>query len=110
MQELIYVNAVAVFFLLSGLAHILRPVQTEKWMSNRKVVRLVGACLVLFALPCFLWRGWFFRTLFVLLLISGVWRLCFPKHSIRSQQRVYPRRVHALLLIGGALLIWALAP
>jgi hypothetical protein len=34
----------------------------------------------------------------------------FPQSSIRAQQRSYPRWVHGCLLVGGAILVWALRP
>jgi uncharacterized membrane protein len=108
--ESIFTNLVAALLLLSGLCHVFRQQQTKRIMSKPAVVRLVGACLLLLAMPCLLWRGWFFWTLFVLLAISGVWRLCFPHHSIRAQQSSYPRWVHGVLLLTGALAVWALGP
>jgi hypothetical protein len=79
-------------------------------MRNTRTVRLVGAVLLVLATPCFLWRGWYFWMLLLALAVSGTWRLCFPQNSIRVQRTIYPRRVHGLLLIGGAFLVWALRP
>jgi uncharacterized protein YjeT (DUF2065 family) len=110
MQQTIYTNAIAAVLLLSGLLHIFRPQQTGRWLSNPKRIRIVGAVLLLAALPCLFWRGWFFWTVFALLIVSGVWRLFFPQHSIRSQQRVYPRWVHGCVMLAGAFAIWTLAP
>jgi hypothetical protein len=71
---------------------------------------LHGGVLLLFAIVCLWGRGWYFRTLFAGLGISGAWRLFFPLHSIRAQQRAYPRWVHGCLLLGGAILVWMLRP
>ncbi len=79
-------------------------------MSRVVVVRTVGAVLLASAIPCLIWRGWYFWTLFAGLAASGVWRLVFPHSSIRAQQRSYPRWVHGCLLVGGAILVWALRP
>ena len=79
-------------------------------MSNRLTVRLIGALLLILAAPCLWWSGWFFKTLFALLAISGIWRLCFPENSIRTQQKSYPRWVHGLLMLCGAIAIWTLKP
>jgi hypothetical protein len=106
----IFVNVVATLLLLSGLAHIFRAQQTERVMSKPCVVRSVGAGLLLLAIPCLVWRGWFFWTVFVVLAVSGAWRLCLPQHSIRTQQSSYPRWVHGVLLLGGALAVWLFGP
>jgi hypothetical protein len=106
----IYANFIAGLLLLSGFWHIFRQRQTERWMSRPGVVRFAGGSLLLLAIPCLRWRGWFFWALFVLLAISGMWRLFFPQHSIRAQQRTYPRWVHGCLLLGGGLAVWALKP
>ena len=105
-----YIRALAFFLLLSGILHIAVPQQTERWTSRPPIVRVIGLVLVLFAWPLLLWRGWYFWTLFVLLVVSGLWRLCFPRHSIRAQQWSYPRWVHGCLLLAGALLVWTLKP
>lgn len=110
MAESTFVDGVAALLLLSGLAHILLPRKTDHWMSKLGVVRFVGVCLILLAIACLAWHGWFFRTLFAGLAISGIWRLCFPRQSIRAQQRAYPRWVHGCLLLGGAILVWVFRP
>jgi hypothetical protein len=38
--------------------------------------------------------------------IFGLPRLFAPDHSIRLQQRSYPRRVHGVLLMMGAVGLW----
>jgi len=103
-------DSLALFLFISAYWHIRRPVQTEQWMSNPSVIRMVGGFLVLIGIPCLFWRGWFFGTLAILLIISGVWRLGFPQHSIRFQRRAYPRWVHGCLLLAGAIAILLLKP
>ena len=110
MAESIFVNGIAVLLLLCGLMHIFLPQRVESWLSQPGVVRFIGGVLLLLAAICLRWRGWFFLTLFALLAVSGIWRLCFPRHSIRTQQRAYPRWVHGCLLLCGAGLVWALRP
>jgi hypothetical protein len=79
-------------------------------MRDIRTVRTVGAVLLALATPCVLWGGWYFWMLLAALAASGIWRLCFPQHSIHAQRTLYPRRVHGLLLIAGALLVWTLRP
>jgi len=79
-------------------------------LNRAGVVRGVGFCLLLFAVPCFLWRGWYFITLGALLAVSGAWRFFAPESSIKLQKITYPRWVHGLLLFGGACLVFALQP
>src|SRR5271163_3152399 len=110
MAETIYFWSVVGLLLASGLCHIAAPRLTERWVSRIPVVRAVGGLLMVLALPCLVWRGWYFWTLFAALAVSGLWRLCFPRGSIRAQQRSYPRWVHGCLLDGGAVLMWALRP
>jgi hypothetical protein len=110
MSESIYVYGVATFLLLSALCHFFWPSETQRWLSKLGVVRTAGGFLLLLAVPCLYWRGWYFWTLFGALIISGLWRLCFPRHSIRAQERSYPRWVHGCLLLGGSLAVWALRP
>jgi hypothetical protein len=106
----IYIAVVAGLLLASGLCHLAAPNSTDHWLGNTRTVRSVGAVLLALAIPCVLWRGWYFSMLFLALAVSGIWRLCFPQNSIRAQRSLYPRRVHGILLIGGALLVWALGP
>ncbi len=79
-------------------------------MKNVRIVRAVGAVLLALSIPSLAWRGWYFRTLLLALAVSGTWRVCFPQNSIRLQRAIYPRRVHGILLIGGAIFVWALRP
>ena len=110
MLETVYLCGVVGLLFVSGLWHIAAPGLTERWMSNSQVVRVVGALLLALAVPCFVWRGWYFWTLFAALTASGLWRLCFPQSSIRAQRGSYPRWVHGCLLVGGAVLVWVLRP
>jgi hypothetical protein len=109
-MESIYINGIATLLLLSAMCHIFLQPQTARSMSKPGLVRLVGAGLLLLAVPCLWWRGWYFWTLFGALVVSGSWRLLFPHHSIRAQERSYPRWVHGCLLLAGAIAVWALRP
>jgi hypothetical protein len=109
-EKTIYIAVLAGFLLVSGLCHMAAPSRTDQWLRNTRTVRSVGALLLALAIPCILWGGWYFRVLLLALAASGVWRLGFPQSSIRAQRTLYPRRVHGILLIGGALLVWALRP
>jgi hypothetical protein len=106
----IYPDAVAAFLLLSALCHIFLPRQTRYWLTKPVVVRLVGAFLLLLSLPCLAWRGSYFWILFAGLAISGLWRFFFPQHSIRAQEKSYPRWVHGCLMLAAAIAVWALRP
>ena len=106
----IYIAVLASFLLVCGLCHLAAPRSTDDWMRSTRTVRWLGAALLVLAIPSVIWRGWYFWTLLLALAASGIWRLCFPQNSIRVQRTIYPRRVHGLLLIGGAFLVWALRP
>jgi hypothetical protein len=110
MTERIYVGSITSFLLLSSLAHIFFQSRTKYGMSKPGLVRSVGASLILLSVPCLLWRGWYFLTLFTALVVSGAWRFFFPQSSIRAQERTYPRWVHGCLLLGGAIAVCALRP
>jgi hypothetical protein len=110
MRENLYVGLVAGLLLICGAWHLLAPGATERWMTRAPVVRCVGAALVVLACPALAWRGWYFPTLFTVLLLAGGWRLVFPRHSIQMQQTLYPRWVHGCLLTGCAVAVWALRP
>jgi hypothetical protein len=105
-----FANFVAVLLLIFAIAHIFFSKTTDAWMSKPGVVRVVGALLLALALIFLFGRGWFYWTLAAALAVSGVWRLCFPRHSIRTQQSSYPRWVHGCLLLGAAILVWVLRP
>ena len=89
--------------LLSGLLHLFFPGKTERHMSCPRNVRIIGAILLVLVLPA---TGWGFYVLAVLFVIFGLPRLFAAGRSIRLQQRSYPRRVHGVLLIMGAVGLW----
>jgi hypothetical protein len=90
MMKIIYADGIAVLLLLSAACHIFFPSQTSHWMSKPVAVRFVGGCLLLLSIPCLWWRGWYFWTLFIALVVSGAWRFWFPQHSIHAQGKVIP--------------------
>ena len=92
--------------LLSGFLHLFLPGETEKHMSCPRNVRIVGAILLALVLPATVWG---FYVLAVLFVIFGLPRLFAPGHSICLQQRSYPRRVHGVLLMMGAVGLWIAA-
>jgi hypothetical protein len=106
----LYADSVGGFLLLSALCHIFFQREVKYWLAKPAVVRAVGAFLLLLALPCLRWRGWYFWTLFIALAISGAWRFFFPLHSIRAQENSYPRWVHGCLMLAAAIAVWALRP
>jgi hypothetical protein len=72
-------------------------------MSRAGNVRIVGALLLALLLPAIAWG---FYVLAVLLALFGLPRFLAPDRSIRLQRRLYPRRVHGVLLITGAAGLW----
>jgi len=110
MSKTIYIAVLASLLLISGLCHLAAPGATDRWLKDTRTIRSVGAVLLALAIPCAFWGGWYFWTLLAALAVSGIWRLFFPQNSIRAQRTLYPRRVHGLLLVGGAVLVWALRP
>src|SRR5215470_15156206 len=101
-----FIPLVCVGILLSGLVHLFLPDKTEKYMSRPGNVRIVGGILLALVLPATLWGFYVLAALFV---IFGLPRLLAPRHSIRLQQRSYPRRVHGVLLMIGAVGLWILS-
>ncbi len=89
--------------LLSGLVHLFCPDETEKRLSCPGNVRIVGAILLALILPAVVWG---FYLLAVLFALFGLPRLFAPDRSIRLHQRMYPRRVHGVLLMMGAAGLW----
>ena len=89
--------------LLSGLVHLFFPAETEKRMSRSSSVRIVGAILLALIVPAAVWGFYILAALFA---VFGLPRLYAPDRSIRLQQRLYPRRVHGVLLIMGAAGLW----
>lgn len=110
MTESFYVGIITALLLLSGLCHIFLESQTARWMSQPALVRFVGVVLLLISVPCLWWRGQYFWTLFGALVVSGAWRLFFPRNSIHAQERSYPRWVHGCFLLAGAIAVWTLRP
>ena len=101
-----FIPLVCLGMLLSGLLHLFLPSETEKHMSCPRNVRIVGGILLALVLPATVWG---FYVLAVLFVIFGLPRLFAPGHSIRLQQRSYPRRVHGVLLMMGAVGLWIAA-
>jgi len=98
-----FIPLVCLGMLLSGLLHLFLPSETGRRMSCAKNVRIVGAILFALVLPA---AAWGFYVLAVLFVIFGLPRLLAPGRSIRLQQRSYPRRVHGVLLVMGAVGLW----
>ncbi len=94
-----FIPLVCVGMLLSGLLHLFLSDKTEKYMSRPGNVRVVGGILLALVVPATVWG---FYVLAVLFVIFGLSRVLAPRHSIRLQQRSYPRRVHEVLLMIGA--------
>ena len=89
--------------LICALFHLLAPARTERLMSQPKHVRVAGAVLITMIVPSVAFG---FYLLGLLLAAFGLPRLVAPERSIRLQQRLYPRRVHGLLLLGAAAGLW----
>ena len=98
-----FIPLVCLGMLLSGLVHLIFPDETEKYMRSSRNVRVVGAILFALILPAIVWGFYILAGLFA---IFGVPRLFAPDRSIRLQQRLYPRRVHGVLLMIGAAGLW----
>lgn len=101
-----FIPLICLGLLLSGVVHLLFPDATERHMSRARNVRIVGAILVALIVPALVWG---FYILSVLLALFGLPRLVAPDRSIRLQQRLYPRRVHGVLLIMAAVGLWIVA-
>lgn len=108
MSEPIFLEALSALLFVSAIAHFFIPHTTEKWMSNPLLIRLTGAILITFAVICLRWHDWFIHIIAALLAISGFWRLLFPNHSARTQANLYPRWVHGILLLAGAIALFVL--
>jgi hypothetical protein len=98
-----FLQFLAVGLLISGLSHLLAPTQTERLMSQPTNVRAAGAILLIMIAPSVAFE---FYLLGLLLGAFGLPRLLAPELSIRLQQRLYPRRVHGMLLLAGAAGLW----
>jgi hypothetical protein len=105
-----YIDALVIGLLISAGFHLAAGEWTDRLLSRSGLVRSVGFCLLLAAIPCFVWRGWYFIGTGAVLVACGAWRLFAPEHSIRMQKESYPRWVHGLLLLGGAGLVFTLQP
>jgi len=101
-----FIPLVCLGMLLSGLLHLLFPDEAEKRMSCPRNVRIVGAILLGLIFPAAVWG---FYALAILLLIFGLPRLFTPRLSIRLQRLSYPRRMHGVLLVMGAVGLWILS-
>ena len=88
---------------MCGVWHLALPGVTERLFTSLRNVRVVGGLLFLLAVPCFVLRGRYFLTIGMLLALSGGLRLF-------AQKRAYPRWVHGLVMVVGAVLAWALYP
>jgi len=89
--------------LVCALSHLIVPARTERLMSQPKHVRAAGAVLLAMVVPSVAFE---FYLLGLLLGAFGLPRLVAPERSIRLQQRVYPRRVHGVLLLAAAMGLW----
>jgi len=98
-----FIPLICLGLLLSGLAHLFFPADTGRWMSSSRNVRGVGGILLALILPAIVWG---FYIIAVLLALFGFPRLVAPERSIRLQQRLYPRRVHGVLLTIAAAGLW----
>jgi hypothetical protein len=89
--------------LICALFHLLAPGRTERLMSQPRHVRVAGAVLLTMIVPSVAFD---FYVLGLLLGAFGLPRLVVPEQSIRLQHRLYPRRVHGLLLLAAAVGLW----
>jgi hypothetical protein len=102
----LFIPLVCLGMLVSGLLHLFLPEETEKHMSYPRNVRIVGAILLGLVLPATVLG---FYVLAILFVIFGLPRLFAPGRSIRLQQLSYPRRVHGVLLVMGAVGLWIIS-
>ena len=108
MLKTIYLSCVVAVLLISCVWHLTSPELTERWLSRRTGIRIVGALFLELSIPCVAWGGWHFWTLFAGLTVTGFFRLCFPQTSLRYLQRSYPVWVKGCLLVEGATLVMVL--
>ena len=98
-----FIQAFAAALLACSLSHLLMPSWTDRVLTQRKYVRGAGVLLLVLIAPS-LALGLY---LFALVLAAfGLPRVIAPERSIRLQQRLYPRRVHGVLLLAGAAALW----
>ena len=101
-----FVRLLSTGLLICALFHVVAPAWTDRVMSQPKYVRAVGAALLTAVVPAVA------LGLYVLAFLLGMFglpRLVSPERSIRLQQRLYPRRVHGLLLLAAAAGLWMIA-
>ncbi len=108
MSKTIYLSIVVLVLVLSGLWHLSVPGWTERWVSRVTGIRLVGALLLELTIPCVWWGGRYYWTLFAVLTVSGVMRLCFPQRAMRKIRPPSLGWVQTCLLLEGAALMWVL--
>ena len=91
-----------------GVWHIVAGDQTERLFAQARLVRPVGAALLVLALPCVLWRGVYFDIMAVVFAASGAIRLLTPSWNIQLQKTLYPRWVHGWIMLTGGVVSWLL--
>src|SRR5262249_44055260 len=92
--------------LLCSLSHLLAPAWTARLMSRPRHVRAAGAVLLGMIIPSVALRLY---LLGALLGAFGIPRVFAPEQSIQLQQRLYPRRVHGLILLAAAAGLWVIS-
>lgn len=89
-----------------GVWHLVAGPTTDRLFASATNVRRVGAALLLLALPCLLFRGWYFWTLAALLGFHGGFRLFAAELNIRMQKGAYPRWVHGCIMSAAGVAMW----
>lgn len=105
-MRIIFLRLLSAGLLISALFHLLVPAWTERLMSQPRHVRCVGAVLLAMMVQS-VSLGLYLLAL--LLTIFGLPRVVSPEGSIRLQQRLYPRRVHGVLLLAAAASLWLIS-
>ena len=105
-MRIAFLRLLSVAVLISSLSHLLVPAWTERLMSQPRHVRGAGGVLLAMIVPSIA-LGLYLLAL--LLAAFGIPRLVSPEASIRLQQRLYPRRVHGLLLLAAAAGLWVVS-
>jgi hypothetical protein len=98
-----FIQAFAAVLLACSLSHLLMPSWTDRVMAQQKYVRAAGVMLLVLIAPS-LALGLY--LLAFMLAAFGLPRVIGPERSIRLQQRLYPRRVHGVLLLAAAAALW----
>jgi hypothetical protein len=104
----VFVTAGALSLLAIGLWHVLDGARTDRIFHDPAKVRFVGAVVLSLAVPCLVWRGWYFSTLGALLGASGALRLFAAERNVRLQKTAYPRWVHGWIMSAAAVALWIL--